>query len=207
MANPRQRRKRHGQAKVKSSRRQQKNLKKMPPIRGPKALQDAWDKEKTVRQNYAALGLVESFSVTGLAPAQAEHQTPGGAAAAAAAPLPPGRGRILRDADGNVIGVELPQETDPDEAAVPVAGPSRSQSQAQSQSSQPNPVVEALEDLASKNAPKSRHASRGEVSLMKDLQRTYGSDFDAMAKDRRRNVWQRTAGELRRSMSKCGLIA
>lgn len=30
MANPRQRRKRHGQAKVKSSRRQQKNLKKMP---------------------------------------------------------------------------------------------------------------------------------------------------------------------------------
>lgn len=70
MANPRQRRKRHGHAKVKSSRRQQKNLKKMPrmfidhpqldwqltalaAIRGPKALSDAWDETKTVRQKCA----------------------------------------------------------------------------------------------------------------------------------------------------------
>lgn len=197
MANPRQRRKRHGHAAVKSSRRQQKNLKKMPPIRGPKALQDAWDKEKTVRQNYAALGLVESFAVDGLAPPAQQHAE----APASAAPLPPGRGRIIRDAAGNVVGVELPPETDPDE------GPSQSQSQSQSQDSQANPVVQALEDLAAKAGPKSRHASRGEVSLMKELQRVYGADFDAMAKDRRRNVWQRTAGELRRSMSKCGLIA
>lgn len=33
---------------------------------------------------------------------------------------------------------------------------------------------------------------------MKELQKVYAEDYNAMAKDRRRNVWQRTAGELRR---------
>ncbi|KZV93352.1 hypothetical protein EXIGLDRAFT_768128 [Exidia glandulosa HHB12029] len=200
MANPRQRRKRHGQAKVKSSRRQQKNLKKMPPIRGPKALQDSWDNDKTVRQNYAALGLVESFSVTRTS--ATAPQTQAGTSTGTAGPLAPGRGRIIRDADGNVVGVELPQEPDADDAPEP-----STVTAASSGGGDANPVVRALEQLAATSAPKSRHASRGEVALMKELQKTYGDDYSAMAKDRRRNVWQRTAGELRRSMAKSGLIA
>ncbi|KAH9060100.1 hypothetical protein EDB87DRAFT_1551613, partial [Lactarius vividus] len=63
MANPRQRRKaRSSQKPVRHSRQAKKLLKKQPPIRGPKALRDAWDKHKTVRQNYAALGLAASLN-------------------------------------------------------------------------------------------------------------------------------------------------
>jgi len=64
MANPRQRRKARSSSykPVQHSRRGSKALKKHPPIMGPKALQDAWDKHKTVRQNYAALGLLHTLS-------------------------------------------------------------------------------------------------------------------------------------------------
>jgi len=63
MANPRQRRKARSSHKpVHHSRQAKKLLKKQPPIRGPKVLQEAWDKHKTVRQNYAALGLAVSLN-------------------------------------------------------------------------------------------------------------------------------------------------
>ncbi|BGP20936.1 hypothetical protein JCM10213_000563 [Rhodosporidiobolus nylandii] len=58
MANPRQRRKmRSGTGKVKTSKQSVKNKHKVI-VKGPKELADAWDKKKTVRQNYAALGLL-----------------------------------------------------------------------------------------------------------------------------------------------------
>ncbi|KAF9262143.1 hypothetical protein L218DRAFT_1000891 [Marasmius fiardii PR-910] len=64
MANPRQRRKTRSSSHrpVSHSKHAKRNLKKMPPIRAPKLLQDAWDKKKTVRQNYAALGLVHDLN-------------------------------------------------------------------------------------------------------------------------------------------------
>lgn len=58
MANPRQRRKqRSGTKTVRSSRRQQDRLKKVDP-RGPASFVAAWDKTKTPRQNWKALGLL-----------------------------------------------------------------------------------------------------------------------------------------------------
>lgn len=71
--------------------------------------------------SYAALGLAESFSVTST-PAATAQQTQTAASTNAGAPLPPGRGRIIRDADGNVLRVELPQEPD-DDASEPSSAP------------------------------------------------------------------------------------
>ncbi|GAA5831574.1 hypothetical protein JCM11251_000754 [Rhodosporidiobolus azoricus] len=60
MANPRQKRKmRSGTAKVKTSKQSIKNKNKVI-VKGPALLAEAWDKKKTVRQNYAALGLLHS---------------------------------------------------------------------------------------------------------------------------------------------------
>lgn len=61
MVNPRQRRKRFsGTAKASASKRTLKNQKKVT-IKGPEELVNGWDKNKTVRQNYAALGLLNSL--------------------------------------------------------------------------------------------------------------------------------------------------
>ncbi|GAA6030625.1 hypothetical protein JCM8097_006244 [Rhodosporidiobolus ruineniae] len=60
MANPRQRRKmRSSTGKLKTSKQTIKNRNKVI-VKGPKELADAWDSKKTVRQNYAALGLLST---------------------------------------------------------------------------------------------------------------------------------------------------
>jgi nucleolar protein 16 len=103
----------------------------MPAIRGPKALQDAWDSSKTVRQNYLALGLQHDlnpipsggFEVS----LKGTRDTTNGSQStvtscggdqpsdisdrpATASELPKGFGRIIRDSSGAVIGVELHDE-------------------------------------------------------------------------------------------------
>ncbi|KAG1736720.1 ribosome biogenesis protein Nop16 [Suillus lakei] len=123
MANPRQRRKAKSSTHktVSHSRRAQKLLKKMPAIRGPKALQDAWDKSKTVRQNYAALGLQLALTPTQsggsertLIPTKSSASTVSDsttlkAVKAGPSTIPRGFGRIIRDEFGNVIRIDLPE--------------------------------------------------------------------------------------------------
>jgi len=131
MANPRQRRKARSTHKpVHHSRQAKKLLKKQPPIRGPKVLQEAWDNHKTVRQNYAALGLAislnpntsggseraasvteartianEALSIDGSDPAVSMS---GGSDRE----LPKGLGRIVKDEAGQVIAVETNDDVD-----------------------------------------------------------------------------------------------
>ncbi|KAH9484157.1 Nucleolar protein 16 [Psilocybe cubensis] len=124
MANPRQRRKQRSSSHraVSHSRHAKRNLKKTPPIRGPKALQDAWDKTKTVRQNYAQLGLVVTLDPLAsggiekpLGRESASMDTTHDyepVASTSTAPtsqpnVPVGFGRIKRDADGTILGFEL----------------------------------------------------------------------------------------------------
>ncbi|KAG2348501.1 hypothetical protein BDR05DRAFT_925989 [Suillus weaverae] len=123
MANPRQRRKAKSSTHktVSHSRRAQKLLKKMPVIRGPKALQDAWDKSKTVQQNYAALGLQFALTPTQSGGAERTSIPPKGSANAGSvsatlesvesgpSTIPRGFGRIIRDGFGNVIRIDLPE--------------------------------------------------------------------------------------------------
>ncbi|KIP09099.1 hypothetical protein PHLGIDRAFT_126553 [Phlebiopsis gigantea 11061_1 CR5-6] len=227
MANPRQRRKlRSGSHKaVRHSNHAKKNLKKQPPIHGPKVLQEAWDTHRTVRQNYEALGLAASLKPTasggverplGVAsnnePAMAAESAP----VASGSKLPKGYGRIVRDADGNVVDVQLDEE-DEEEAAQPgrlvedipdpSAQPRLAEWVGRGGLSRPR-VVQDLEELAeTRGGPVARHSSGGELGVLRQLVAKHAHDVDAMARDRRLNADQRTAGQLSRAIKKAGGVA
>ena len=49
-----------------------------------------------------------------------------------------------------------------------------------------------------------RYTSAGEFSWLAELVQAHGEDVEAMARDRKRNLWQRTPGEIRRALRKAG---
>jgi len=106
-------------------------MKKVAPIHGPKALQEAWDKQKTVHQNYAKLGLalnlnpsasggsekstntrIQEPSLLSLAMNTADDDSC----------IPSGFGRILRDDTGNIIGFEASKTEEPSSEVAEVKG-------------------------------------------------------------------------------------
>jgi len=240
MANPRQRRKSRSSSHkpVHQSRRAKKILKKQPAIRGPKVLQEAWDKRKTVRQNYAALGLAASLNprtsggVERVATSSEEQQNADDGVDMActeaqnsskrksnAGDIPKGHGRIVRDAEGNIIGLELGDEEEEAAAADVMQGQlvedrasaitpetsswvslGRDPGQAKSHTD----VVEALEKVSSSSGRVPRFSSTSEVLCLQRLISRYQEDVDAMAHDRKLNPDQRTAGELNRAIRKAG---
>ncbi|KAI0374771.1 hypothetical protein BV20DRAFT_935035 [Pilatotrama ljubarskyi] len=249
MANPRQRRKlRSGSHKpVQHSRRAKKLLKKQPPIRGPKILQEAWDPRKTVRQNYEALGLAATLNPIASGgterpiSAQAGHeerseeqQQPEASTSSATAALKPagangvpkGYGKIIRDALGNIVDVQLgDEETDEEgtgameEELEEIPDPAEddqlagwvglgSDPRKRSPESAGTRVVQALEHLSEARAGRVRRfTSKGELATLRRLVGKYGEDVDAMARDRKLNPDQRTAGELKRAIRKAGGFA
>ncbi|GAA5872387.1 hypothetical protein JCM3774_004507 [Rhodotorula dairenensis] len=113
MVNPRQRRKRFsGTAKASASKRSLKNQKKVT-IKGPEELVKGWDKNKTVRQNYAALGLMPSLDPRqsgGVEPDR--HAVPFAVASATAATVDD-LDAILEDAEmGSSAGSDSDSEED-----------------------------------------------------------------------------------------------
>ncbi|KAJ7184263.1 ribosome biogenesis protein Nop16 [Mycena filopes] len=126
MANPRQRKKAHSATHrpVSHARHAKRNLKKTPPIRGPAILSERWQKNKTVRQNYAALGLIHTLNPSasgGVEPIEVTagdvQDSPVNLTAASTSsqsnptpPIPKGHGRIIRDAEGNVTRIEFAEE-------------------------------------------------------------------------------------------------
>ncbi|KAI0341857.1 hypothetical protein BDW22DRAFT_1407985 [Trametopsis cervina] len=244
MANPRQRRKMRSSSHtpVHHSRRAKKILKKQPPIRGPKVLQDSWDRMKTVRQNYEALGLAASLTPTasgGVERPLGEERiatsermevesTPEGSAGNAAGPsgVRRGFGRIIRDENGNIVDVVLPeddeQSTAPAERLIEDAIPDPSQQDSLSgwvnlgSSNVPRDgsvassthVVQSLEQLSqSDTGAVPRFSSNGELGVLQRLVEKYGKDVEAMARDRKLNAAQRTAGQLTRAIKKAGGFA
>ncbi|GAA6053997.1 hypothetical protein JCM3770_002410 [Rhodotorula araucariae] len=85
MANPRQKRKqRSSTAKAGISKQSKKNLHKVT-IKGPPILTENWDKTKTVRQNYAALGLLPRLDPRQTGGIEPEERVPSALATATAA--------------------------------------------------------------------------------------------------------------------------
>ncbi|KAG8746511.1 hypothetical protein FRC10_004645 [Ceratobasidium sp. 414] len=230
---------------VKQSRRAGKNLRKYPAIKGPKVLQDAWDKKKTVRQNYEALGLVHTMNPVAHGGTENLASTPKPEPAASPAgeatpskPIPQRFGRIIRDENGAVLRIELPEETEQGQTnsrdkgkgrAVETRGDAMDDSDEETEKMIPaealswvhiggnapkdtNPnglgigpkkggkeLVTALEKLSASGVKIPRHASAHEIVWLKDLVATHGRDINAMAHDLKRNVWQKTPGELKRA--------
>ncbi|KAI8621085.1 ribosome biogenesis protein Nop16 [Chytriomyces sp. MP71] len=64
-------------------------------------------------------------------------------------------------------------------------------------------VAEALiEEAAKGEAPRHTHSSAQEVEVVDALKMKYKNDFEAMARDRRLNVYQLSAGQLKRKFKK-----
>jgi len=245
MANPRQRRKARSSSHkpVSHSQRAKKLLKKTPPIRGPKLLQDAWDKHKTVRQNYAALGLAHTLNPLASGGAEYDpakslsmassaesslHTTQSAQAgpskpASSTAAIPKGFGKIIRDADGNVIRVELGGDADDETPNVNTAGEDGMQGLQEPELDKQvmadwvtelgrgggsgADVVKSLEILSAATSSATsgpRHTSGLETLYLARLIQKHGEDVESMARDRRVNPEQRTAGELRRGIRRAG---
>ncbi|KAI9458021.1 ribosome biogenesis protein Nop16 [Russula earlei] len=231
MANPRQRRKARSTHKpVHHSRQAKKLLKKQPPIRGPRILQEAWDKHKTVRQNYAALGLAVSLNphTSGGAERPAtvtEAQTAANENAfvddlamsmsgGSEHDLPKGLGRIVRDHAGHITTVEYVDPTSLDRrldlvevaAAAIIHTPENrkwfSFGQTPDTVKSNVEVIQSLPDVV--NAPVPRLSPKGEMSFLQRLISKHGRDVAAMMRDRTLNPDQRTEGEIRRAIKRAG---
>jgi len=217
MVNPRQRsKKRSGSFRpVQHSKHAKRNLKKQPPIRGSRILQDSWDKHKTVKQNYDALGLVATLKPN--ESGGTEHNRYGKledetrpststlgdpkdiAALSAGARIPAGYGRIR-----NVETMDDMDHAYLDEKSATTwtqLGPRTATG-----AKRPNSVVQELEkiseDKGKRGAP--RCLSEGEAGYLARLVGRHREDVEAMARDRKLNPDQRTAGELRRLIRKAG---
>lgn len=57
---------------------------------------------------------------------------------------------------------------------------------------------------AGATSKKSRHMSVHATKWIKELVEVHGDDVEAMARDRKRNVWQKTPGQLRRDLRLLG---
>ncbi|KAG1759029.1 ribosome biogenesis protein Nop16 [Suillus occidentalis] len=219
MANPRQRRKAKSSTHrtVSHSRRAQKLLKKMPVIRGPKALQDAWDKSKTVHQNYAALGL--QFALTPTQSGGAERTLISSKDSASAGPvtatlesggaglstIPRGFGRIIRDEFGNVVRIDLAEAEEMQDCDENTELPEANVDAKTMDDWRTHPVA-VLEKLSASGRVVPRHSSCGERSYLARLIQKYGDNYEGMTRDRRLNPEQKTVGELKRAVIKAGGI-
>jgi len=235
MANPRQRRKSRSASHtpVSHSRRAKRLLKRQPAVRGPKILQDAWNKKKTVRQNYAALGLAASLAPKASGgieymdnpmepdpePIACQNAGVSGVGALTGPPacaVPKGFGRVTRDAEGNIVSVEMNEEENAVESAKEpalvenrAAGITPEGSRwviggyPNSSAGRRSNVLEALE-ASTVSKPVPRFSSKNEVVYLERLIARYGQDVSAMSRDRKLNPVQRTSGELSRAIRKAG---
>ncbi|KAF7311550.1 Zn(2)-C6 fungal-type domain-containing protein [Mycena kentingensis (nom. inval.)] len=220
MANPRQRRKaRSGTHRAMShSLHAKRKLKKMPPIRGPaSALLNGglWDKSKTVKQNpllawttvsssvlmycfssYAALGLAHTLNPSAAGGVEPTEQRPhidgGPATSSIPTKLPKGHGRIVRDADGNVVAIEIPEEEQESDQLKENNMTDAEKRWIGSHTNASSGIVPVLERLVSGAIPAAgpRHPSQLEVAYLERLADKHGSDVGRMARDRKLNPEQ-----------------
>ena len=164
--------------------------------------------------SYAALGLLPNI------PISSSRQKLSSATGATAA-----FGRIVRDEEGNVVDIIIPEDD------VPVQIEEGDEVEKSETVQRKCPFVLllflflsalteflhvalggkkeklsgiGLEELSRSAAPVKRHSSTSEKTWLIDLVKKYGDDVDGMSRDKKMNVWQNTSGEIRRMIRKAG---
>ncbi|KAH8117311.1 ribosome biogenesis protein Nop16-domain-containing protein [Phellopilus nigrolimitatus] len=131
--------------------------------------------------------------------------------------IPHGFGKLIRDESGAVVDVLLESEMHEDSesgegAAVELElddfeiarqpGSSGSDWLLRNRRGGNNEVLRALEDASKGDTKVVRESSSAEIKYLSRLVEAHGEDYEAMAKDGKRNVSQYTSGQLRRAIAK-----
>lgn len=162
-----------------------------------------WDKSLTLQQNYKKLGLraklgslaggqeqkVETLSeirakksTANITPSDIEEtEDP--------AKIPEGEARLIRDPETNEV-VKVIYGT------MKVGQPEGTETTSE--------VVKQLEEYAKKNSQnrRERKVSEREAEWCKSLYEKYGDDYEKMKWDKKLNIYQQSAGDLRRRITK-----
>lgn len=185
-------------------------------------LQQAWDRAKTLRQNYEAFGLVASLNGTAggtgrEAAAVVEAQRRMEVLKSALEWRDPGdlhrslkddpvEGRFISASTGDIIVKHPIDGTILVDKRVNRIG-SKISAKWVSQPTAPshtngNPIVKQLEAEAADPIKLPRHVSEQEYLMFLDLVKKHAFDYAAMSQDMRLNKYQLTAGQLKRKIHK-----
>ncbi|WFD38932.1 Nucleolar protein 16 [Malassezia japonica] len=219
MANPRQRRKsrssKYSGATKSAKRAQNKRIHRGPSVMGPEVMREQWDKSLTPRQNYAKLGLAPSLvpQSGGLDRKDPYANVKRAEPQAAAPKARKGMARIVRNEQGEVVDI-IEEDGEKDEDATPWGSAMNADEDEPANlvmlpprlHAKDGESVEALAKLAEEDRPVSRFSSSNEFAWLAELVHKHGDDIDAMVRDRHLNIWQKTAGEIRRALRKAGGI-
>jgi len=255
MANPRARKKaRSSIPKNSQSKRSKKNAKKVVVTANP-IVAASWDRKKTVRQNYTALGLLttpnprlqgglEPLPITPFALLSEEERNQNQKLANGPTPklgpngeIPKGFALIKRNDKGDIVDVVLADDDQSEEQSRPTTAwgeplneddpnndgieeeewqgierkeqgipmPAVDGVKIVNRTRKPTEIVKKMEAIASqRNIPLHRHSSALEINWLKQCIAKHGDDIEAICRDKKLNIWQRTSGEVRRALQKAG---
>ncbi|KAI9168456.1 Nucleolar protein 16 [Blastocladiella emersonii ATCC 22665] len=202
---------------LKVTRKTQQKHYKAKPVVHP-IIAKAWDKKKTVKENYAAIGLALSVNSDHAAP-KPVLEGDAATAAAAAAPAPtlitaggkkipltdmaatlnPGvvvqAAKVRRAADGSVEGYDMDNLDAMDgglDAVLQRAADAKPKSA----------TVQELIKFARSGRGHFKLPSTGELDWLHALTEKHGEDVMAMVRDKKLNPYQHTPGQLRRKLNK-----
>lgn len=218
----------HTGPSARSKKVMQKRLVRVPELKGADVLKQHWDPKKTLRQNYEKLGLVADLRLhdaggdgrkkrgdgampKGERPADAFPKSKKGALGSTMA-------RIVRDEEGNVVEViedrprraqtvwgqalnsddeeEEGEEEQEEENEEEDADEDEDEDEDREEEGE---VVKKLQALSDAKAPVPRFTSVAERTWLQRLVDRYGDDIEGMAHDKRDNVWQKTAGDIKKA--------
>ncbi|KAI7861625.1 ribosome biogenesis protein Nop16 [Spinellus fusiger] len=208
MATPQRRR--AVKAGIKNTRRTANKHAKRVVIKGNQIIKANWNKTETISQNYKRLGLLTSINGSSggremrYPPTKPTTSTKEGEeenelkeleeadVERLKKTLKPGEGLIQRDDDGNVIRVIVGEKKTHNEILEEEVEAVEAKTD----------VVRALEQQAANEFIKPRHQTEYEMDWVEKLIDKHGEDYEAMFWDKKLNVYQQTANQLRKKCQK-----
>ncbi|TIB31947.1 hypothetical protein E3P84_02738 [Wallemia ichthyophaga] len=231
MAKPRQRSKQKSGKYTPTRTTFHKTYKKTTLRNVPDELARQWDKTKTLRENYANLGLASNMKIHAVGGVEkelpskvrakeSEESVDGGEKGT---PETMHMGQIIRDDAGNVLEIRMPdtnqgsskgkskEEATPwgkpldattmETPSVPLTFDDEHNS---GKKSADTDAVRLLESKAETARPVGRNTSNDEMKWLINIVKKHGRDLDEACKDLKLNVWQKTKGELSRAVKRAG---
>ncbi|CAX44154.1 nucleolar protein, putative [Candida dubliniensis CD36] len=208
------RKRKMARSSVKKNTRRTKDKQRNINIHSNPIIEANWDKSLTLKQNYKKLGLRAKLGrsaggdeqkVVSLSEVQANREKKKKKDQSTHVPsvseienlddpsrIPEGEARLIRDPETN-------------EVIKVIYGTMKVDDNEESEEEIENPtVIKQLEEYAEKNSKikKERHQSERENDWIKSLYEKYGDDYDKMKWDKKLNIYQQSAGDLKRRIIK-----